>query len=196
MSTEMMLAFLANCSLEERLGFRVVTQCAPVLKGIKVSNIINVKPGTCHRIQLYLTGSRVICMPLYSESKNEIIFLYRHDMLENHLRKQEVRHFLEQYGYLDMSVSGVLARLRQRYAGYAMRQEEFPHELGVVLEYPVEDVEGFIENQGKNCLMERYWKVYHNQECAERIFRLYDQAKEVAMEEIVAGCPLCQVAVS
>ena len=78
---------------------------------------------------------------------------------------------------------------------YVEKRWEFPHELGVILEYPVEDVKGFIDNRGKNCLMERYWKVYHNRERAEEIFRQYDQVKETAMREIVSGCTLSQVAV-
>lgn len=87
-------------------------------------------------------------------------------------------------------------KLRQRYEDYAVRREAFPHELGVVLEYPVEDVEGFIDNQGKNCLTERYWKVYHNKAHAEQVFQLYDQVKETAMKEIVSGFTLCQVVIS
>lgn len=195
MSIEVMLAFLSNCSLEEKLGFKVVAQCAPVLKGVKVSNLITVRPGTCGVIQRYLGGSRVICTPLYSGRGREILFLYRYEALEEYLKKQEVRNFLAGYGYLDRSVSGVLLRLRKRYADYVEKRWEFPHELGVILEYPVEDVEGFIRNQGKNCLTERYWKVYHNQERAEEIFRQYDQVKETAMSEIVSGYTLSQVAV-
>ena len=71
---------------------------------------------------------------------------------------------------------------------------EFPHELGVLLEYPVEDVKGFIANQGRNSLMTRYWKVYHNKPEAERIFRIYDEAKEQALWEIVQGASLGKVA--
>lgn len=196
MSTEAMLTFLEHCSLEEKIGFRVVTQCAPVLKGIKVSNIITIQPEMHLNIRKHLKGSRIICIPLYSEPKKELLFLYRYDRLEMHLKRKDVRRFLERFGYLDMSVAGVIIRLRQRYAEYARGKKEFPHELGVILEYPVKDVEGFIENQGRNCLMERYWKVYHNKEQAERIFKLYDQVKEEAMAEIVSGFPLCRVAVS
>ena len=60
----------------------------------------------------------------------------------------------------------------------------------------MEDVEGFIQNRGENCLLSRYWKVYSNRQQAERIFRLYDAAKEQALWEIVNGLPLYQVAVA
>lgn len=195
MSIEVMLSFLSSCSLEEKLGFKVATQCAPVLKGVKVSNMITVKPGSFRHVSLYLKDSRIICTPLYSGRGREILFLYRYEALEEYLKLTEVRGFLEECGYLDMSVSGALIRLRKRYADFVEKHWEFPHELGVILEYPVDDVKGFIRNRGKNCLLERYWKVYYNKERAEKIFHQYDQVKEAAMSEIVAGYTLGQVAV-
>ena len=51
MSAETMLHFLNNCTPEEKFGFRVVTQCAPVLKGVKISNLITMKPGGWRKIR-------------------------------------------------------------------------------------------------------------------------------------------------
>lgn len=196
MSAETMITFLQNCTPEERLGFQVVTQCAPVLKGIKVSNLISAKAGTWKRIRRYLQGCRVICVLLYADAEKEVLFLYRYEMLERHLKNPQVREFLRRQGYEKLDVASVLLGLRRRYQRYAGANMEFPHELGVLLEYPVEDVEGFIANQGRNSLMAKYWKVYHNQERARQIFRLYDEAKERAMEEIIRGVPLVKVASS
>lgn len=196
MSAEKMLLFLQSCTPEEKLGFQVVTQCAPVLKGIKISNLITAEAGTWRRIRQYLRGCRVICILLYADSKKEVLFLYRYELLERQLKKRQVRAFLVQYGYEKLDVASVLARLRIRYQRYAGAGKEFPHELGVLLEYPVEDVEGFIANRGKNSLLAKYWKVYHDREHAEHVFRLYDEAKEAAMEEIIRGYPLAKVAVS
>lgn len=196
MPAETMLAFLQNCTQEEKLGFRVVTQCAPVLKGIKASNLITAEVGTWKKVRQYLQGCRVICVLLYADAKKEVLFLYRYEMLERYLKQKRVRMFLARYGYERTDVANVLARLRIRYQRYAGAGLEFPHELGVLLEYPVEDVEGFIANQGRNSLMEKYWKVYHNREEAEKIFRLYDEAREAAMGEIINGYPLAKVAVS
>ena len=89
-----------------------------------------------------------------------------------------------------------MKKLRERYRLYAQNGGEFPHELGVLLEYPLEDVEGFIANAGQNSLASRYWKVYHNPQEAERTFRVYDEAQEQAMREIMNGFALGQVAVS
>lgn len=196
MSAETMLSFLQNCTPEAKLGFQVVNQCAPVLKGVKISNLITLRPGGWLQIRKYLRKSRIICVPLYIDGEKEVLFLYRYDRLEAHLKRPDVRQFLQQLGYESFQIADVLKQLRRRYQQYAGVGREFPHELGVLLEYPVADVEGFIKNRGENSLAVRYWKVYQNLQEAERIFRMYDEAKEQALKEIINGYPLCQVAVS
>ena len=196
MSAETMLHFLNNCPPEEKFGFRVVTQCAPVLKGVKISNLITMKPGGWRKIRAYLKKSRIICIPLYADAEKEVLFLYRYEQLERHLKNREVREFLRSCGYESFEVASVLVRLRRRYRLYAGISKEFPHELGVLLGYPVGDVQGFIDNRGENSLTSRYWKVYQNPKEAEKIFDLYDRVKEQALKEIMCGRTLSHVAVS
>ena len=196
MSAETMLHFLNNCTPEEKFGFRVVTQCAPVLKGVKISNLITMKPGGWRKIRAYLKKSRIICIPLYAVAEKEVLFLYRYEQLERHLKNREVREFLRSCGYESFEVASVLVRLRRRYQLYAGISKEFPHELGVLLGYPVGDVQGFIDNRGENSLTSRYWKVYQNPKEAEKIFDLYDRVKEQALKEIMCGRTLSHVAVS
>ena len=133
MSAETMLHFLNNCTPEAKFGFRVVTQCAPVLKGVKISNLITMKPGGWRKIRAYLKKSRIICIPLYADAEKEVLFLYRYEQLERHLKNREVREFLRSCGYESFEVASVLVRLRRRYQLYAGISKEFPHELGVLL---------------------------------------------------------------
>ena len=44
------------------------------------------------------------------------------------------------------TVDGFLRQLSNRLC----LEHDFPHEIGIFLGYPLEDVVGFIENQGKN----------------------------------------------
>lgn len=53
--------------------------------------------------------------------------------------------------------------------------------MGIVLGYPVEDVEGFIKNEGRNFLYSGYWKVYENIEEKKRIFRKFEKARDSLM---------------
>ena len=56
--------------------------------------------------------------------------------------------------------------------------KQFPHEMGLLLGYPVEDVVGFMENNGKNYLYSGYWKVYADVPAKKHIFIRYDEARE------------------
>lgn len=50
-----------------------------------------------------------------------------------------------------LCVSQLVRRLR--------RQEDFPHEVGLFLSYPPEDVAGFIANNARRCKCAGLWKV-------------------------------------
>lgn len=65
-------------------------------------------------------------------------------VLQDDLGKSGVAAFLAQYGYQSIDIDYALNRLRERFnAG-----EDFPHEIGLFLDYPLGDVIGFIENEG------------------------------------------------
>ena len=46
----------------------------------------------------------------------------------------------------------------------------FPHEIGLFLGYPIDDVVAFIANKGRNCLCCGCWKCYTDAEAARRRF--------------------------
>lgn len=60
----------------------------------------------------------------------------------------------------------------------------FPHEIGLFLGYPVEDVKGFIENKGENCVKCGAWKVYCNPEEKMHFF-LQDETMHRSVYEIL-----------
>ena len=52
--------------------------------------------------------------------------------------------------------------LRMRLECYLQKEQLFPHEIGVFLGYPPEDVKAFIKQNGKGAVLCGYWKVYSN----------------------------------
>ena len=77
-------------------------------------------------------------------------------------------------------------RLKER-----IRQlEDFPHEIGLFLSYPIEDVLGFIENRGKNYILNGYWKVYGNEEEARKSFFKYRKCTDVYHKLFMGGTPI------
>jgi hypothetical protein len=90
-------------------------------------------------------------------------------------------------GYEQSELEDILIEFAQRFQSYMEQRGKFPHEMGLLLEYPIEDVVGFIHHQGKNCLYSGYWKVYGNLQQALHTFELYKQAKEQMLRMVAHG---------
>ena len=104
------------------------------------------------------------------------------------------QRLLEAYGYHMQNLDEMLKRLAQRVRQISSRKLGFPHEIGVFLGYPKEDVEGFIHNEGRKYLMIGYWKVYGNLSQAKMIFHAYDCAKDRAVNEFLTGKSIREIA--
>lgn len=115
------------------------------------------------------------------ETKNSILILfYNKESLEKTLFQDSHMNFLQTFGYeKNMSLDDCLQLLKQRF------YEVCPHEMGLFLGIPLEDVIGFINCNGENCLMCGYWKVYHNPQRARNIFYSYDNAKLQIAKSII-----------
>ncbi len=112
---------------------------------------------------------------LKTNENSALVYVYRHDMLKNDMLNEKASAVLSQYGYENLSVHLALKRLSQRLCAC----EEFPHEIGLFLGYPPEDVQSFICNKGRNCNLCRYWKVYNNESEALLKFAKYDKCKAI-----------------
>lgn len=167
------------------LNCQAAFQCAPVLLGIKPSNLLiidsrNLRPA-CRLLKDTRVGIHVLYGSLRDGKKpgrgKIVLFVYRRELMDEVLQCRKRADFLKRLGYTDQCLNGILGRLQKQYAGYMEKRLPFPHELGVLLGYPLADVEGFMENNGENFLCSGYWKVYANAEEAKRTFQLYDKAR-------------------
>ena len=84
-----------------------------------------------------------------------------------------------------------LAYLKGRYC----KESVFPHEIGLFLGYPPEDVKGFIENKGRNFLMCAYWKEYVNEQEAKKIFDKYASCSKKFCEKLSSGASILDLSV-
>ena len=58
----------------------------------------------------------------------------------------------------------------------------FPHEIGLFLGYPPEDVYGFIENKAMHAKCVGVWKVYGDEQATRKKFELYRKCRRVYCE--------------
>ena len=91
-----------------------------------------------------------------------------------------------------MDIDSVLAHLKERLS----INEEFPHEIGVFLGYPLEDVMGFIHHNGKNFQLSGMWKVYGNKEDAEEKFGKYKKCTDIYLRLWNSGRSVQQLTVA
>lgn len=190
MPVEVVSYMLSSQNILKRLQFMLILQCAPFFKGLKIACITNIEKNTCRELNAVLAGTGVTYRILSMYKEKCLVFLYRRSDFEAYLAQEEVRGFLEEYGYDLSSVEHVLETLSDRVCQYSGRDMGFPHEIGAFLDYPIEDVRGFIREAGKNSLLSGYWKVYHNPGKARLTFHAYDKARMNAVNEFLMGKPM------
>lgn len=162
----------------ETLESQLALQCAPVLAGIKISNLLSLPKSMKRILKRFMQKLNLSYFVLLENDKKIVVLLYRKRALECYLKDEQVQNFLERMGYTEANLEVSLSILAERYEKHMSKNGEFPHEMGLFLGYPMEDVEGFIENDGKNFLCTGYWKVYKNKQEKTALFRQYEQAKE------------------
>ena len=98
-----------------------------------------------------------------------LLYLYRPNRLSRDLSRREAGRLLDRAGYRREDPRACLRELSRR----LRRGEEFPHEIGLFLGYPPEDVAGFMEHRGKGFKCAGCWKVYGDEGAARRRFQVY-----------------------
>ncbi len=172
---------------------KLAINCAPLLKGSKAANIMTVTLQEFYIIKDMLKNTCISCYLLRGKMDMFNLYLYRREQIEHYLAKDCIKDFLSLYGYNTDSFEKMLVRLAVRCKAFSDNVHEFPHEIGVFLEYPIEDVKGFIENKGENFSYIGYWKVYHNQSFAKRLFRQFDREKELVVREMLDGRNILEI---
>lgn len=172
---------------QKELNTQLALQCAPLLTKNKISNLFIVAKSEKNKVIKLFSKTSISIYVLYQTEKKVTFLLYRRQELVCYLQNTPVRAFMLQLGYHDVGIENILRELKNRYKAHMEEKKDFPHELGVVLEYPVDDVCAFIENQGKNSIYVGYWKVYGDLPIALAIFDKYDMAKEKLLRMVAQG---------
>jgi hypothetical protein len=112
-----------------------------------------------------------------------LALIYRQGLLARKLRAGAGRRYLRSLGYPQSGgLPGYVSFLKKRFAGPG-----FPHEVGIFLGYPLEDVMCFSAGRSSPYACRGYWKVYRRPEKAERTFAYMDAARLFLMRELFSG---------
>ncbi len=139
-----------------------------------------------------LNPSGIAVTVLRTRNRRSLIYVYRPGALAVNLSAPQAIVLLRQFGYDSLEIEDALAMLRRRFAA----EGDFPHEIGLFLGYPIEDVEGFIIHGGKDCKCSGCWKVYGDVERAQALFDSYKQCRRRLMDAWNHGTSLVNLAVA
>ncbi len=168
--------------------------CAPVLTGIKPANLICLHPDDPAEIPRLIAEYNaqfqkqgIVFQSFETTGSRFLLLIYKPDALESILRQAGYQAYLIASGYeTGCTLQNALTTL----ALHLKTQKSFPHEIGVFLGYPLEDILGFALNKGKNCKYSGYWKVYGDVDKARQIFAAYETCRNMVLTRLANGLSL------
>ena len=176
----------------------IVRQASPTLAGMKTGSLFGCAYADKDELRAdvcawnrRLVPLGLCLLPLCFTGKRALLYLYRPDALKKDLKDGRVRAILKKAGYRSESSTRCITELMRRLRTDA----DFPHEIGLFLSYPPEDVQGFIENGASNYKLVGTWKVYGDAEKARETFRRYRDCTENYRARHQAGSTIEQLAV-
>lgn len=168
----------------------IIQHCSPTLAGIKTGSLFTCGYTDKNEIHtdIRLLNKRLVpkglrSVPLRTSGGRALIYLYRPQMLKKDLVHCEAEGLLVGYGYSVESSVRCVAQLRKR----LHECECFPHEIGLFLGYPPEDVIGFIENKAAYSKCTGCWKVYGDEAKAQKTFEKYKKCTLVYCSQWAKG---------
>ncbi len=168
-------------------GYRLGLNCGITFAGIKPASLFWLKDGHDKDLAYY---RRVFAkkdfrfMTVKSAAGRKLFYVFHRGKLEQILSDSQNYAFLRERGYVYSTAGEALRELKRRMEG----EEDFPHEVGLFLGYPLEDVRGFIEDKcGGTFISCGYWKVYGEVAEREKLFRQYERCARCICGKMQCG---------
>lgn len=160
----------------------LIRYCAPTLAGIKTGSLFTCScscqstlRNTVRDLNRRLTPKGLRILPLRFSGQKALMYVYRPSGLRRDLSDEAALRLLKDRGYCTASCGNCLAQLSRK----VKEQEDFPHEIGLFLGYPPEDVAGFIQNNACGSKCAGCWKVYGDVKAAQKRFDQYHKCNRI-----------------
>lgn len=172
----------------------LIRHCSPTLAGIKTASLINISyeseeemSSALEKFNTSFSGKGLKAVSLKYSQKRALIYIYRPSKLAKDWEQPSARTILMACGYRRKNLQLCVERLAKKLE----TGEDFPHEIGIFLGYPPEDVSCFMaEKCGmglKKCKCMGAWKVYENAENAKKTFSMYEKCKNIYYKQWMCG---------
>lgn len=181
---------------KNNINTKLAVQCSPVIAGVKNANLMVVKRKYLMHIRKMFKETPIRVFAVCFKEDTVSVLLYRKKDTEKLLEDEKVLETLGKLGCVSDNLNSLLFEIKRKYTRYCCGDEDFPHELGLILGYPPEDVEGFIENNGMHYKVNGYWKVYCDEERALEKFSIFDETRERAIKMVKSNTSLLEMMTS
>lgn len=173
---------------------RIVEQCAPTLARLKCGSIIRIFDESTSEIEQMseILRTKGVEITMLRSAGCKIAYIFRRDMLTDIVSNDDVRNFLSNNDYSCSCIDDLIDSLKKKMSS----QKCIPHEIGVFLGYPLEDVTGFVDNCGQNYKCMGCWKVYGDEKKTTATFVKYRKCKNIYAEKFASGTPITKLTVS
>ena len=166
---------------------RILEMIGAVILGSKPAEIINVpgnddvKKEKLTQIESFFSNcSKITYRIITTHDGGKRVLFINEKSMEKVLSNKKCVNFLKFVGYpYEYKLSAYMNELVVR-----LQSEEFPHEIGIFLGYPLKDVLGFM-GYGKYELVEvRNWRIYGDKEISYKVYDNFMRDKAIMKEMI------------
>lgn len=177
----------------------LVCHCSPTLAGMKTGNLFSCAYQSQEEMikeirelnqKLIKKGIRIL--PVRISANRVLIYVYRPERLKKDFSDEEVQELLTCKGYNCKNPTECIYQLIRK----LQDDPDFPHEIGLFLGYPAEDVKGFIENRAACCKCSGCWKVYGDEQAAMVLFTKYKKCRELYYQKWKSGVAVEQLTIT
>lgn len=177
----------------------IVKHCSPTLAGMKAGSMFTA-PYDCplkmkediRKLNKRFKDKGLRMIPFRFSEKRVLLYLYRKSKLAEDFSDELAKELLVKEGYTNHCCTNCIVKLAVK----IRNTESIPHEVGLFLGYPSEDVHGFIKNKACGYKCSGCWKVYGNLEEALKTFEKYKKCTEIYCAQWAKGVPLEKLAVA
>lgn len=181
---------LNNMQERECIEKFLIYNASLVISGLKPSATVTIKKDCANLYKSwiqygveFLKNIDIKYIKLRECDNALIILVYNEENLKNYIFESENKKFLMKLGYIDENnINKYLLILENRYKKF-----NCPHELGIFLGFPLNDVKDFMECTKKKCLSCGYWLVYNDLKEAKEVFNKYDKVKDFTVSYLLNG---------
>lgn len=172
-----------------------ISYCSATLAGLKMGTLLCLPccpkekdyAAIIEQYNLKFNEKQLHFKILFGCPQRTLLYVYRPCMVQQHLQENAVQCFLQAYGYTPgIPLADMLEHLSERFAV----GDCFPHELGLFLGYPLDDVCGFIQHRGCHAKLCGEWKVYGDTEKAMQLFRKFECCRRTYSRQLAVGTSL------